>query len=138
MDLHSLQSPKRVAVPVLVRDGKPCNPHSNGGHSQYGSLKSNQDMQSLNQGYFPSSVSGYAPSAMSGYGPSINQLSNASVLSNNNPHMPPSSSSSCINAGTQNHIPGMTFQSLNGAANNYNYALAMQQHAAANQRWSSW
>lgn len=30
LDLHPLPSPRRVAVPVLVRDGKPCQPGMNG------------------------------------------------------------------------------------------------------------
>ncbi|XP_060564607.1 homeobox protein Nkx-2.2a-like isoform X1 [Ruditapes philippinarum] len=31
LDLNPLPSPRRVAVPVLVRDGKPCQPSMNGG-----------------------------------------------------------------------------------------------------------
>lgn len=38
LDLAPLPAPRRVAVPVLVRDGKPCN--SSGGHNAAGGTKS--------------------------------------------------------------------------------------------------
>ena len=46
LELNPLPSPRRVAVPVLVRDGKPCQPL--GGMN---SMMKSQDMMGLQNGY---------------------------------------------------------------------------------------
>ena len=46
LELNPLPSPRRVAVPVLVRDGKPCQPLSG-----MNNMMKTQDMMSLQNGY---------------------------------------------------------------------------------------
>ena len=55
LDLNPLPSPRRVAVPVLVRDGKPCQPLG----SMNGSLMKSQDMMNMQNGF-----GGYANSSL--------------------------------------------------------------------------
>ena len=53
LDLHPLPSPRRVAVPVLVRDGKPCQPNSSCGlmkTQEHHSMQSNLSVSPMNNG----------------------------------------------------------------------------------------
>lgn len=48
LDINPLPSPRRVAVPVLVRDGKPCQPGVNGGGGGGGGKPGHHDAPTLN------------------------------------------------------------------------------------------
>lgn len=53
LDLHPLPSPRRVAVPVLVRDGKPCQPSSSCGlmkSQDHHAMQSNLSVSPMNNG----------------------------------------------------------------------------------------
>ena len=63
LEMNPLPSPRRVAVPVLVRDGKPCQPLS----SMNSSLRAQQDM-------------GAAMSSMNGMSSGLNGMSSCSGL----------------------------------------------------------
>lgn len=51
MEMSHMQSPKRVAVPVLVRDGKPCAPQSNNGGGGSCLMKSSAGMMAHMMGH---------------------------------------------------------------------------------------
>lgn len=96
LDLNHLPSPRRVAVPVLVRDGKPCQPAMNGlvkhqdsiglssPHNDLPSITSITSMTSLAAAGVTNMSNCVSNSCISSYNMSMNNV----VLPTYNPHFP--------------------------------------------------
>lgn len=160
MDMNQMQSPRRVSVPVLVRDGKPCVPPSNNSsclsRSSAGMAYMNHPdpltaaanaagLQSMSLGgngptggYYGNPCMGPAGVQMGGYVSQMGMPGNNSVLPGVSHHIPTSIngfSTSCMSPFPQSHLTNMAMQMSNSS--NFNQ-LAMQ-HAANQQRsWQGW
>ena len=127
LDLNPLPSPRRVAVPVLVRDGKPCQPSMNG------PLIKAQDA-------LPMQPNLGSPVGMN-HG-AIQQMNNMSSLSGMNSSMSsmntsmPSSMNNMNMSCSYNSMASMNSMNLNMNMNNMNvlpgYSHPLMQHQA---RW---
>jgi len=124
LDLNPLPSPRRVAVPVLVRDGKPCQPTMNGGL-----MKSNDHHHHHNMS---SNLSSVAHMGHNGMGASMNNMNAMGSLpsmgdslqgmnSLNTSLASPMNMSCAYNMNsTMNSMSGMNLPNMNNYTNNMN------------------
>lgn len=122
LELNPLPSPRRVAVPVLVRDGKPCQPLG----SMNGSLMKSQDMVNLQGGY-----GGY--SNHSGLNSGLGSMNSCTSLGSMMPNSQmPMTSMACMAGGVGSSSLGTTGMSnmsssysMNSMGSNVNMNMHM-------------
>ena len=118
LDLNPLPSPRRVAVPVLVRDGKPCQPSMNGGimkaneHHMQPNLSNNVSQMANSMGAMNNVNAMNTIPSMSDGIPGMNTL-NTSLSS-------PMNMSCAYNMNSMNSMNGMNFTNMNTCMNNMN------------------
>lgn len=111
LELNPLPSPRRVAVPVLIRDGKQCQPSMNG------SIMKSQDPLPLQSNLSsPVNINGVM-SSMNGLG-AMSQMGNSMSGVNS---FPPNINMSCsYNMNSMNSMPSMNSMNLNMNMNGMN------------------
>lgn len=118
LDLHPLPSPRRVAVPVLVRDGKPCQPSMNGG------LMKHNDHHNLQQnlGSVPQMASGMGSmNSVNGMNPLPSMGESLQAMNSLNTSMSSQMNMSCAyNMNSMNSMNGMNLSNMNTYTNNMN------------------
>lgn len=126
LDLNPLPSPRRVAVPVLVRDGKPCQPPMSG------SMMKSQEQLEM-QSNLGSSVN------MNGALSQMNGMSSLPGMNNGMPPMNTLNSSSMSNMNNMNMNMSCSYNSMNSMNLNMNnmnvlpsYSYPLMQHQT---RW---
>ena len=106
LDMAPLPSPRRVAVPVLVRDGKPCQPSLNGGIMKQDHLAMQNEM-AISNAYASSGM----PSASNYY--SMNSMTNmAGMTPMTSPGLPGAPNSMSCMAGTNTLGSSMGISSM--------------------------
>ncbi|ELU04267.1 hypothetical protein CAPTEDRAFT_221803 [Capitella teleta] len=106
MDMTPLPAPRRVAVPVLVRDGKPCQPQMNGGGS--GCMMKPHEMMQQND--------------MNNYGGHYGTCMTGSQLTAMPGAMPPTGSNvACMSQSQNMHHGAASLSSMNSAYGGMSY-----------------
>ena len=124
LDLNPLPSPRRVAVPVLVRDGKPCQPSMNGGLRH-------QDSMALHQGGGMNGMAGIAStlSSLSSINSSLNSHVNSGMQATLNSMNPMTTMGntlgSSMNMNMNSYSSNMGSMSSMGTMNGMNMNMNM-------------
>ena len=130
LDLHPLPSPRRVAVPVLVRDGKPCQPNSSCSlmkSQEHHAMQPNLSVSPMNNGMgHVNNMNGMnALPPMAESIPSMNTL-NPSLSS-------PMNMSCAYNMNSMNSMNAMNLQNMN--MNNMNVLPSYSHPLMQQTRW---
>ncbi|XP_052272779.1 homeobox protein Nkx-2.2a-like isoform X5 [Dreissena polymorpha] len=124
LDMNPLPSPRRVAVPVLVRDGKPCQPSMNGGlmksndHHHHHSVSSN--LSSVSQMVHTGMGGMNGVNSMNSLPPIGDGLQSMNTL---NTSLSSQMNMSCaynMNTAAMNSMNGMNIPNMNSYTNNMN------------------
>ncbi|CAH1791100.1 unnamed protein product [Owenia fusiformis] len=122
LDMNPLPSPRRVAVPVLVRDGKPCQPSSMN-MNMNGSMMKGQEL----------SMQGMGMNPMNSTIPRMNDMNSLNSMAGMT-GLPNSIGSSNMNTSYMNNSYNMpsTMSSMNSGMNSMNSAMGMNSMSGMN------